>query len=140
MKHKDKISPPRVVIADDHIHARQMIERFLVGTYDIVGSVGDGRALIEIVRAAEPNLVVVDVDMPVMTGIQALPLLRQYCPEANIVVMTVTEDEGLAKHALELGANAFVIKSRLAKDFDQALAAVALGRTFISSFGMASEG
>ena len=133
-------SPQRVVIADDHVHARHIIERLLVDTHYIVGSVADGRALIEIIQSVEPHLVVVDVDMPVLTGIQALPLIRCHCPDTDIIVVTVTEDKDLAKHALELGANAFVIKSRLAKDFDQALAAVASGRTFVSPFGMVSRG
>jgi len=139
MNKLQKPTRPRVVIADDHEHARIMTARLLSETHDIVGSAVNGQELLDITRDIQSDLVIVDVDMPVLSGLQALPLLVKQCPDSKIIVVTVTEDADLARHALALGANAFVIKSRLAKDLFSALVEVAAARNFVSPFRMESH-
>lgn len=129
--------PPRLraVIADDHERARTLISGLLAPTHQVVGAVEDGVQALEAARRLSPDLLLIDLDMPRLTGLEAVPPLRLACPRALIVIMTVSEDRSLAERALALGANAFVVKSRMAKDLAVAIAEAAAGRPFVSPLG-----
>ncbi len=129
---------PRAVIADDHESSRKMISTLLSRTHEVVAAVGDGEALLESAGDLAPDLIIVDVDMPRLTGIEALQRLRQQDSRALIMIVTVTEDRELALKALKLGANAFVVKSRLVRDFNNAISAATDGISFISPMGRKS--
>ncbi|MCP4547879.1 MAG: response regulator transcription factor [bacterium] len=127
-----KSGHPRAVIADDHAFVRRAVTGLLASTHEVVATVGDGEALLEAARNHEPDLLIVDINMPRLSGLEALPQLRSLLPNALIIIITVTEDQTLARQASALGANAFVLKSRLAKDLTRAMSAAAEGDIYVS--------
>ncbi len=132
---QSKSGPPTAVIADDYANVRGAVTGLLAPTHEVVAAVGDGEALLEAAGSHRPDLLIVDINMPRVTGLQALPRLRALLPDALIIIITVTEDPALARQASALGANAFVLKSRLAKDLIRALSTAAEGDFYVSPMG-----
>ncbi len=126
-------SRPIAVIADDHCQARELVERVLAPSHEVVAAVGDGEALIEAVQKWDPDLIVVDVDMPRRDGLDAIRALRKQGLRGIMVIITVTADPALAGCALAVGADAFVIKSRLVEDLPRAITAALRHETYVSS-------
>jgi DNA-binding NarL/FixJ family response regulator len=122
----------RVVIADDFPEALDAVERRLDPIYEIVGRVSDGLALIESIGKLLPDIFITDISMPGMTGIEALRRLRSLGIDTPALILSVHEDEDLAKEALLQGASGFVLKSRLEDDLQTAIEEALAGRTFIS--------
>jgi DNA-binding NarL/FixJ family response regulator len=122
----------RVVIADDFPEALDAVERRLDPIYEIVGRVSDGLALIERIGKLLPDIFITDISMPGMTGIEALRRLRSLGIDTPALILSVHEDEDLAKEALLQGASGFVLKSRLEDDLQTAIEEALAGRTFIS--------
>lgn len=108
------------------------VEQRLAPEYEIVGKASDGLALVECVRRLRPNLLVTDISMPKLTGIEALRRLRQLGLETPAIILTVHEDEELLNEALSLGAHGFVIKLQMETDLRLAVQEVLAGRTFVS--------
>jgi len=124
--------PPRVLVADDHARARDLIARLLRPGHEIVGFAGDVPDLLEAEERLHPDLLVVDVDMPGRSGLDAIRDLRARNCSAAIVVVTVDEDPGLVRRALGVGAQGFVTKSRMAQDLCAAATAALGGTPFVS--------
>ena len=97
---------PRVVLVDDTADLRQLL-RIALGRvgFDVVGEAGDGAAGIEVAREQEPDLVVLDLSMPVMDGLEALPHIRAACPRAAIVVLSGFGANQMTERALARGAD-----------------------------------
>ncbi len=130
MKNSDK--QIRVVIADDVPEMLDAVAKRLSPDYVVVGSVSDGAALVECVLKSTPDLIVTDISMPKLTGIEALSCLRQLGVQIPAVILTVHEDEDLVKDALSLGVQGFVLKRRLVSDLPLAAHEALNGRTFVS--------
>src|SRR5262245_19004448 len=94
----------------------------------------DGQSLIEKVEQLEPDLILLDISMPVLNGIEAARQLRSVGSRAKIIFLTVHEDADYVRGALLAGAQGYVVKSRLATDLRVALVDVLAGRTFVSAF------
>lgn len=122
----------RIVIADDLPEMLDVIEQRLAAEYVIVGRATDGFALVESVRSLQPDVVVTDISMPRLSGIEALRRLRSLGVKTPAVILTIHEDEDLAREALRLGALGFVLKSRLEDDLRVAIAEALAGRRFVS--------
>ena len=122
----------RIVIADDLPEMLDVIEQRLAAEYVIVGRATDGFALVESVRSLQPDVVVTDISMPRLSGIEALRRLRSLGVRTPAVILTIHEDEDLAREALRLGALGFVLKSRLEDDLRVAIAEAVAGRRFVS--------
>lgn len=122
----------RIVIADDLPEMLDVIEQRLAAEYVIVGRATDGFALVESVRSLQPDVVVTDISMPRLNGIEALRRLRSLGVKTPAVILTIHEDEDLAREALRLGALGFVLKSRLEDDLRVAIAEALAGRRFVS--------
>src|SRR3954452_16289821 len=106
---------PRVFHADDEPTYRSLVRVVLSeadGDYDFVGQASDGAEAIELAPAAEPDLVLLDIHMPGMNGLEALPRLRELLPDAKIVALTTVWRKAFADHFRALGGDAFLEKPR----------------------------
>jgi PAS domain S-box-containing protein len=104
---------PTIVVVDDASEVRALVRTRLrlSGLLDVVGEGGNGAEAVEVVRALRPALVLLDVSMPVMDGLEALPRILEVSPETRVVMYSGFQEEGLAHRAIELGASAFLEKS-----------------------------
>lgn len=125
--------PIRIVVADDVPEVIEAIRQSLPSTSEIVSSVGDGRTLVKRVLELQPDLVITDISMPQMTGLEALCQLRRCGFDRPVIVVSIHEDEEVAQAAIANGCSAFVLKSRLAQDLSFAVEEALAGRQFISS-------
>ena len=122
----------RVLLADDHVLLLEAFRRMLEPAFEVVGAVADGAALVEQALALEPDLVVADVSMPRMNGLEAARRLRGELPGTRVVFLTVNEDPQLAAEAFALGASGYVLKSSTAAELHAAILAVLAGRRYLS--------
>jgi DNA-binding NarL/FixJ family response regulator len=103
---------PRILIVDDHPLTRQALSGLLAGNgFDVVGEAADGQDAIEQARELQPDLVVLDLSMPGMDGLQALPLVREASPNTEIVMLTASEDDHNLLAAIRAGAAGYLLKS-----------------------------
>jgi DNA-binding NarL/FixJ family response regulator len=101
------MSRPRVLIADDHALVAQALRSALEPTYDVVGVVSDGRALVSAALALKPSLVVCDISMPLMNGMEAARIIKAQLPSAMFVFLTMDQDPDLAAAAFRMGARGY---------------------------------
>src|SRR5688500_13904293 len=104
------MSLPRVIIADDHVLVGEGIRRLLQADFDVVDCVRDGESLIASAERHMPDVVVTDLSMPGVDGIDAIRQLRERGNPASAIVLTMPSDPALAKAALAAGASGFVLK------------------------------
>ncbi len=122
----------RVLLADDHEGMLDRLARLLETEYNVVGTAIDGQQALEAAQDLKPDVLVLDISMPVMNGIETAHRLKQARAEARIVFLTVHADPDFAKEALEAGALGYVIKSRIVSDLMIAINEVCAGRSFVS--------
>lgn len=123
---------PRVLLADDHALILGAFEKLLAGACDIVGQVGDGRALVAAVEALNPDVVVLDISMPLLNGLDAGRQIKQKSRNVKLVYLTMNEDPDLAAEAFRAGASGYLLKSSAASELTTAIREVAQGRTYIT--------
>jgi DNA-binding NarL/FixJ family response regulator len=124
---------PTVMLADDHLVFTEGIVRLLEGQFEVVATVGDGSELGEAVERLRPDLLVVDISMPRMSGLEALRRLKTSRHQCKVVVLTMHADAKLATEALRAGAKGFVLKQSSGQELIDALRAVMQGRTYLTS-------
>jgi DNA-binding NarL/FixJ family response regulator len=122
----------RVLLAEDQPAMLAQIVFVLSGTYDIVGMVGDGLSLLESAARLAPEVIVSDISMPGIDGFGAARSLKRAGCRSRLVFLTVHEDPDFAREAFSLGADAYVVKSRMASDLLNAIHEVVAGRKFVS--------
>lgn len=123
----------RVLLADDH---RLLLDAFtqlfeVYDEYDIVGTALDGRQLIAQALRLKPDIVIADVAMPLLNGLDALERLKQRLPHTAFIILTASEDPDLARRALEAGAMGYLLKSEASTRLFEALRAVRQGRRYM---------
>ncbi len=123
---------PRVVIADDHPIFAEGVRRLLEPEFEVVAVVGDGRALVAAAREHRPDVVVADVAMPALNGIEAVARLRESGVRSRVVILTVHSDVAYARRALAAGALGFVLKHSAAAELLTAARAAARGETYLT--------
>ena len=123
---------PRVLIADDHLMVAQALKSLLSVEFDLVGVVEDGRALVEAARTLRPDVIVADVTMPHLNGIDALAQLRQAGDRVPVVFLTMHRDPNFARRALEAGAAGFVLKHSASVELVAAIRAALEGKTYLT--------
>jgi DNA-binding NarL/FixJ family response regulator len=123
---------PRVLLADDHRLLREAFARLLEPNCEVVGAVGDGRALLEASAQLRPDVVVLDIGMPLLNGLDAARLLRRDLPATRLIVLTVNEDPDLAAEAFRAGASAFLLKNSAATELFQAIREVMEGKSYVT--------
>jgi DNA-binding NarL/FixJ family response regulator len=123
---------PRFLIADDHSIFAEALKAFLERTYAVVGVVADGRALVEAARSLKPEVIVVDVGMPVLNGLDAARRIKGDNPNIKFIFLTMQADPNLAAAALELGPIAFVLKHATGTELLKAIDHVLHGKPYLS--------
>jgi DNA-binding NarL/FixJ family response regulator len=123
---------PRVLLADDHLMVAEALKSLLTPEFDLVGVVEDGRALIEAAGTLRPDVIVADVTMPGLNGIDALVHLRRHGNRVPVVFLTMHRDVSFARRALEAGALGFVLKHSASVELVSAIRAALEGRTYLS--------
>src|SRR5277367_558932 len=114
-------SRPHLLIADDHAIFAEALRGLLEKTYFVVGIVSDGRALVSEAARLKPDVVVVDVAMPLLNGLDAARRVKEQAPNIKVVFLTMKDDPNLAAAALELGSIGFVLKSSAARELRTAI-------------------
>jgi len=123
---------PRVLIADDHLLVAEALKSLLAPEFDLVGVVADGRALVEAAGMLRPDVIVADVSMPQLNGIDALLELRQGGDRVPVVFLTMHRDLTFARRALEAGASGFVLKHSAPAELILALRAALAGKIYMT--------
>lgn len=126
------MSRPRLLLADDHALLLGAFEKLLASEYDIVGQVSDGRALLAAVETARPDVVVLDISMPLLNGLDAGRQIKQKHRGVKLVFLTMNEDADLAAEAFRVGASAYVLKRSATLELLTAIREVVQGRSYIT--------
>jgi DNA-binding NarL/FixJ family response regulator len=126
------MSRPRVLLADDHRIVAEGLKGLLAPEFELVGMVEDGRALVESAKNLRPDVVVADITMPRLNGIDALAQLKANDPKLKVVFLTMHRDIAYARRALEAGASGYVLKHSAPDELVMAIRAVLNGQTFIT--------
>lgn len=122
----------RVVLADDHTLVLEAFKSFLSTKFDVVGTATDGRELIRVARETEPDVVVTDIVMPGLNGIDASDRLRQHLPDTRFVFLTVKEDPDVIARVLQAGACGYLLKNSPAEELTLAIETVARGQPYVT--------
>ncbi len=124
---------PRILLADDHREMREVVTRLLEPEFEIVGAVKDGNSLLEAASALNPDLCILDITMPFVSGIEATAQLKEGPSTPKVIILTIHEDLDFVDAAFKSGASGYVVKSRMASDLLVAVKEVLAGRSFVSS-------
>jgi DNA-binding NarL/FixJ family response regulator len=132
---KQKVGPLRVVLADDHVTVRHGLRLLLDAQPDltVVGEADDGRAALQRVQELDPDVVVMDISMPGMSGLSATRVLKEARPRVAIVVLTRHADDAYLHEMLRAGAAAFVLKQSSSTELLQAIRAAAAGGQYLDA-------
>jgi DNA-binding NarL/FixJ family response regulator len=123
---------PRVLLADDHTMLLEAFQKLLADECDVVGAVSDGRALVAAAATLRPDVIVVDVAMPLLNGIDATRQIRQAQPDARIIVLTMNEDAEVAAEAFRAGACGYLLKRSAASELMTAILEAMQHRSYIT--------
>ena len=123
---------PRVLLADDHLLVAEALKSLLTPEFDLVGVVEDGRELVEAAGRLRPDVIVADVTMPHLNGIDAMAQLRQGGDRVPVVFLTMHRDATFARRALEAGASGFVLKHSAPAELVTAIRAALAGKTYLT--------
>ncbi|MGC2527302.1 MAG: response regulator transcription factor [Candidatus Acidiferrum sp.] len=122
----------RVLLADDHLMLVEALKKVLEVEYDVVGSVADGLALLKAAQELRPDIVVLDIAMPLLNGLDAGRQLKIEMPGVRLVFLTMNEDPYLVGEAFRAGASAYLLKQGAAMELTKAIADVLKGRTYVT--------
>ena len=122
----------RVLLADDHRAMLERVKGLLDPEFEVVGAVDNGQALVDAAKELSPDLLVVDISMPVLNGIDAVRQIRKSGSSARVIFLTVHADSDMVSACLDAGALGFVVKSRLASDLIPAIQVALANHTFVS--------
>jgi DNA-binding NarL/FixJ family response regulator len=122
----------RVLLADDSPSMLQAARRILEPEFQVVGTVDDGQAVLEATKSLKPDVLILDISMGIMNGLEAARLLRRIGSTAKIVFLTVHNDQDFVEEAFSAGAVGYVIKPRLGTDLLVAVREAVMGHTFVS--------
>ena len=122
----------RVLLADDHTIVAQGLASLLREDFDLAGTVGDGQALLDAAQRLRPDVIVADMAMPVMDGLEALHRLKSARLDAKVIFLTMHADAQLATAALRAGASGYVLKHSAGEELITAIQEVLQGRTYLT--------
>jgi len=124
---------PRFLIADDHALFAETLRAYLEKTYTVVGVVLDGRSMVKEAIRLRPDVIVVDVSMPLLNGLDAARRMQAQDPNIKFAFLTMRDDPNLAAAALELGPIAFVLKHSAGSELLKAIGCVLHGKSYLSA-------
>lgn len=123
---------PRLLLADDHRMVAEGLRSLLADEFEVVDTVEDGRSLLAAAKKLRPDVIVADITMPNINGIEAVSRLKRDNPEVKVVFLTMHQNPAYARRALEAGAVGFVIKHSAPDELVMAIHAALRGKTFIA--------
>ena len=123
---------PRILLADDHIPVLGRLMSILSAQFEVIGTVSDGRSLVREAKRLHPDVIVLDITMPIMTGIDAAHELREAGCPAKLVFLTVHQDSAFVNACFAEGGLGYVTKARLPIDIITAINEALSGQRFIS--------
>jgi DNA-binding NarL/FixJ family response regulator len=126
------MTKPRVLLADDHTLVVEGFRRLLEDQCELVGTVGDGRALVDAVPQLKPDIVILDISMPVLNGIDASRVLRSKHPHIKVIFITMHADPAYVRAAFQAGASAYLLKRCVGEELAQAMRAVKTGNFYVT--------
>jgi two-component system response regulator NreC len=122
----------RVLLVENHTIVRQSLRMVLEERgLDVVGEADNGRQGVEMALELKPDVIVMDISLPLLTGIEATRRIRRELPEVKIVMLTVHDDESYIYQSFDAGANGYLIKKDAAKDLLDAIEAILQGKTYL---------
>lgn len=124
----------RVLLADDHTILRQGLRKILEAdpSFEVVGEAGDGREAVKKAEALKPDVVVMDISMPILNGIEATRQIAKSLPKTKILILTVHENDQLATEILNAGATGYLLKDAASEELIAAIRAVYRGDSYLS--------
>src|SRR5215204_7277175 len=127
------MSKIRILLADDHETVREGLKTILNAQSDmeVIAEAPDGRSAVERTNLLHPDIVIMDVSMPVMNGLRATQAIKETCPSAKVLTLTRHAEEGYLQQLMRAGASGYVLKQSRATDVIHAVRAVANGRTYV---------
>jgi len=125
-------SRPKVMIADDHTLVAEACKKLLEAEYEVVATVSDGRALVRIAATLKPQVIIVDVGMPLLNGLDAGKQVKQLLRSVKLVFLTMNPDADLAAEAFRRCASAYLLKTCAASELTVAVREVLKGKSYLS--------
>ena len=123
---------PKILIADDHTLVAEACKKLLEGEYEVVGTVSDGRSLVRAAVELRPHLIIVDVAMPLLNGLDAGQQIKELLPGMKLVFVTMNHDADLAAEAFRRGASGYLLKTCAASELAIAVREVLRGKSYLS--------
>jgi len=121
----------RVLIADDHTLVADLCKKLLETEFDVVGTVSNGRALVRAAAELQPDVVVVDIAMPILNGLDASQRVKEILPSVRVVFLTMNSDAELVAEAFRRGASGYLLKTCAAAEMVTAVRDVLCGRLYV---------
>ena len=122
----------RVLLADDHTLVAEAFKRLLEPEFEVVGTVGDGRALLRVAPELKPDVVLVDLNMPLLNGLDASEQLKQLLPRTKIIVLTMNEEAEIAHETLRTWASGYLLKKSAGSELLKAVRDVLNGAKYVT--------
>lgn len=123
---------PRLLMADDHSIMLAGLRKLVEDTCDVVGAVEDGRALVEAAERLRPDLILVDISMPLLNGLDAARQIKKSVPDAKLIFLTMHASPVFATEALQAGASGYLLKQSAASELPRAIETVLRGQTYLT--------
>ena len=129
------MEPYRILLAEDHILFRELIKKSLgeIPNIEVVGEVSDGLQLLQSIKVLKPHMIILDIGMPVMSGIEAAKAIKKDYPEIKILLLTMYKSKDHLKHALEAKVDGYLLKENAFKDLITAIEMIRKGKLYISN-------
>jgi len=123
---------PRLILADDHTVVAEALCQLLVPHFEVIATVADGRALLDSATFFKPDVIVVDIAMPLLNGLEAGRQLKQKIPGVKLIFLTMNEDPELAVEAMKSGASGYVLKKSAASELLRAIQSALRGKSYVT--------
>lgn len=122
----------RVMLADDHTILVEAFRKLLEPHYDVVGAVADGRSLLDVAPQLNPDVIILDIGMPLMNGLEAGMRLKELMPTLKLVILTMNDDPDLALEAMRSGVSSYLLKNSAAEELLLAIQMALKGKTYVT--------
>jgi DNA-binding NarL/FixJ family response regulator len=130
----DPVSKIRIVVADDHEEMLRLVKEVLQPEFEVVATVRNGRDLLHAIKNFKPDVIIADISMPEMSGIEATRKIVEEDAEAKIILLTMHTDRAMAEEGISAGAKGYVFKLAAGRELVPAIYEIIQGRLYISPF------